>query len=149
MTDRIHKSIAPAPGTRRHKLAADPALAIWHFPGGNLSDLVRKVDRYTDIEARQAYAGGRRVNGPLDLFPDAVRYFWRQYIKGRGYRDGTMGLAVAITRTYYRVLTAAKLYELPRKKARKEEVRLVRERMLRRWAVDPRSEATREAPAEE
>ncbi len=29
-----------------------------------------------------------------------------------------MGLAVAITRTYYRVLTAAKLWELPRKKAR-------------------------------
>jgi glycosyltransferase involved in cell wall biosynthesis len=140
MTDRIHRSIAPAPGTRRHKLAADPALAIWHFPGGNLSDLVRKVDRYTDIEARQAYAGGRRVNGPLDLFPDAIRYFWRQYVKGRGYRDGTMGLAVAVTRTYYRVLTAAKLYELPRAKARKEEVRLVRERMLKRWAADPRSE---------
>ena len=149
MTDRIHKSIAPAPGTRRHKLAADSALAIWHFPGGNLSDLVRKVDRYTDIEARQAYARGRRVNGPLGLFPEAVRYFWRQYIMGRGYRDGTMGLAVAITRTYYRVLVAAKLYEFPRKKARKEEIRLVRERMLKRWAVDPRSEASREAPAEE
>ena len=139
MTDRIHKSIEPAPGTRRHKLAADPALAIWHFPGGNLSDLVRKVDRYTDIEARQAYARGRRVNRPLELFPDALAYFWRQYIKGRGYRDGTMGLAVAVTRTFYRILTAAKLYELPRKKARLEEVRLVRERMLKRWAADPRA----------
>jgi len=139
MTDRIHKSIAPAPGTRRHKLAADPALAIWHFPGGNLSDLVRKVDRYTDIEARQAYASGRRVNGPRALFGEAARYFWRQYLKGRGYRDGTMGLAVAITRTYYRFLTAAKLYELPRKKARQEEIRRLRERVLERWARDPRS----------
>jgi glycosyltransferase involved in cell wall biosynthesis len=139
MTDRIHKSIAPAPGTRRHKLAADPALAIWHFPGGNLSDLVRKVDRYTDIEARQAYAGGRRVNRPLELFPEAFAYFWRQYVKGRGYRDGTMGLAIAITRTYYRILTAAKLYELPRAEARAEEVRRVRKRMLKRWARDPRS----------
>ena len=139
MTDRIHKSIEPAPGTRRHKLAADPALAIWHFPGGNLSDLVRKVDRYTDIEARQAYARGRRVNSPLDLFPEAAKYFWRQYIKGRGYRDGTMGLAVALTRTYYRVLTAAKLWELPRKKARAAEVKLVRERLLERWEADDRS----------
>ncbi|MGD8485752.1 MAG: glycosyltransferase family 2 protein [Chloroflexota bacterium] len=133
MTDRIHKSITPAPGARRHKLAADPALAIWHFPGGNLSDLVRKVDRYTDIEARQAYARGRRVNGPLGLFPDAITYFWRQYLRGRGYRDGTMGLAVAITRTYYRILTAAKLYELPRRKARAAEVAQVRERLLQRW----------------
>jgi glycosyltransferase involved in cell wall biosynthesis len=133
MTDRIHKSIEPAPGTRRHKLPADPALAIWHFPGGNLSDLVRKVDRYTDIEARQAYARGRRVDRPLELFPEAIKYFWRQYVKGRGYRDGTMGLAVAITRSFYRILTAAKLYELPRKKARKAEVKLVRERLLKRW----------------
>ena len=81
----------------------------------------------------------------MELFPDALRYFWRQYVKGRGYRDGTMGLAVAITRTYYRILTAAKLYELPRKKARKEEIRLVRERMLKRWNADPR---TIEAPTE-
>jgi len=138
MTDRIHRSIEPAPGTRRHKLAADPGLAIWHFPGGNLSDLVRKVDRYTDIEARQAYAGGRRVDHPLQLFPEAIRYFWRQYVRGRGYRDGTMGLAVAITRTYYRVLTAAKLWELPRSKARAAQVTLLRDRLLARWEADDR-----------
>jgi len=136
MTDRIHKSIAPAPGSRRHKLAADPGLAIWHFPGGNLSDLVRKVDRYTDIEARQAYARGRRVTGPWPLLTDAVRFFWRQYIKGRGYRDGTMGLAVAVTRSYYRVLTAAKLWELPRKEQRAADVMAVRERLLERWKRD-------------
>ena len=124
MTDRIHRSIEPAPGTRRHKLAADPGLAIWHFPGGNLSDLVRKVDRYTDIEARQAYARGRRVDGPaIQLWPRPVRYFWRQYVRGGGYRDGTMGLAVALTRTYYRALAAAKLWELPRQQARAAKVR--------------------------
>jgi glycosyltransferase involved in cell wall biosynthesis len=138
MTDRIHRSIEPAPGTRRHKLAADPALAIWHFPGGNLSDLVRKVDRYTDIEARQAYARGRRVDHPIQLFTEGIRYFWRQYLRGRGYRDGTMGLAVAITRTYYRVLTAAKLWELPRRKARAAEVALLRDRLLARWETGDR-----------
>lgn len=139
MTDRIHRSIEPAPGARRHKLAADPGLAIWHFPGGDLSDLVRKVDRYTDIEARQAYARGRRVDAPWALFPEAMAYFWRQYIRGRGYRDGTMGLAVALTRTYYRILTAAKLFELPRREARAAQVTAVRDRLLRRWADDPRS----------
>ena len=133
MTDRIHKSIVPAPGARRRPLAADPGLAIWHFPGGNLSDLVRKVDRYTDIEARQAYARGRRVTGPRELLLDAGIYFWRQYLRGRGYRDGTMGLAVAVTRTYYRVLTAAKLWELPRRQQRADDVRAVRERLLARW----------------
>ena len=133
MTDRIHKSIVPAPGARRRQLAADPGLAIWHFPGGNLSDLVRKVDRYTDIEARQAYARGRRVTGPRELLLDAGIYFWRQYLRGRGYGDGTMGLAVAVTRTYYRILTAAKLWELPRKQRRADDVRALRERLLARW----------------
>jgi glycosyltransferase involved in cell wall biosynthesis len=141
MTDRIHKSIAPAPGTRRHKLAADPGLAIWHFPGGDLSDLVRKVDRYTDIEARQAYARGRRVDRPWQLFPEALVYFWRQFVRARGYRDGTMGLAVAITRTYYRILTAAKLYELPRREARAAQVRALREGLQERWDREAR-EAT-------
>ncbi len=142
MTDRIHKSIAPAPGTRRHKLAADPALAIWHFPGGDLSDLVRKVDRYTDIEARQAYARGRRVDRPWQLLPEALAYFWRQFVRARGYRDGTMGLAVAITRTYYRILTAAKLYELPRREARAAEVRALRERLRERWDREAREART-------
>ena len=138
MTDRIHKSIAPAPGSRKHKLAADPGLAIWHFPGGNLSDLVRKVDRYTDIEARQAYARGKRTTSPWDLLLDAALYFWRQYLRGRGYRDGTMGLAVALTRTYYRVLTAAKLWELPHREQRAADVKALRERLLKRWNPDER-----------
>ena len=94
---------------------------------------MRKVDRYTDIEARQAYANGRRVDGPLPLLTDAARYLWRQYIRDRGYRDGTMGLAVALTRTYYRVLTAAKLWELPRREQRGRDVTAMRERLLIRW----------------
>jgi glycosyltransferase involved in cell wall biosynthesis len=146
MTDRIHKSIAPAPGARRHKLAADPGLAIWHFPGGNLSDLVRKVDRYTDIEARQAYARGKRTHGPGDLLFDAAVYLWRQYIRGRGYRDGTMGLAVALTRTYYRVLTAAKLWELPRREARASAVAVQRDRLLARWQGESATSVTEERP---
>lgn len=133
MTDRIHKSIMPAPGSRVHDLPAEVGLAIWHFPGTDLSALVRKVDRYTDIEARQAYARGKRVERPLDLLTDAARYLWRQYIRDRGYRDGTMGLAVALTRTYYRVLTAAKLWELPRRETRAAEVKALRDRLVARW----------------
>jgi hypothetical protein len=94
---------------------------------------VRKVDRYTDIEARQAYARGKRVDGPTELLTDAARYLWRQYITDRGYRDGTMGLAVALTRTFYRVLAAAKLWELPRREQRAREVLAVRDRLLSRW----------------
>ena len=95
---------------------------------------MRKVDRYTDIEARQAYARGKRTRGPGDLSLGGRRcYFWRQYVRGGGYRDGTMGLAVALTRTYYRALAAAKLWELPRQQERAAKVRATRERLLARW----------------
>ena len=94
---------------------------------------MRKVDRYTDIEARQAYARGKRSAGPRDLLIEAALYFWRQYVRGRGYRDGTMGLAVALTRTYYRALAAAKLWELPRQQKRAMQVAATRDRLLKRW----------------
>jgi glycosyltransferase involved in cell wall biosynthesis len=131
--DRIHHSLEPARGARVERLPADPGLAIWHFPGGDLSYLVRKVDRYTTIEARQALERGVPPAGPAHLLRDAARYLWRQYIRDRGYRDGTMGLAVALTRTYYRVLTAAKIWEAPRLEARRAEVSAVRGRLLSRW----------------
>jgi hypothetical protein len=44
-----------------------------------------------------------------------------------------MGLAVALTRTYYRALAAAKLWELPRQQERAAKVRATRERLLARW----------------
>ena len=138
--ERIHHSLEPARGARSHRLPADPGLAIWHFPGGDLSDLVRKVDRYTTIEARQALERGIAPVRSFDLLREAGRYLWRQYIRDRGYRDGTVGLAVALTRTYYRVLWAAKAWELPRLERRRAEVRGVRERLLARWAGEgPRS----------
>jgi hypothetical protein len=66
---------------------------------------------------------------------DAGRYLWHQYIRDRGYCDGTMGLAVALTRTYYRVLTAAKIWELPRRDARAARVRSVRDRLQTHWEI--------------
>ena len=70
---------------------------------------MRKVDRYTDIEARQAFARGRRVTSPWALLTDADRFLWRQYLKGRGYRAPI----------------AAKLWELPRKEQRAADVKAV------------------------
>jgi glycosyltransferase involved in cell wall biosynthesis len=147
--DRIHHSIAPAKGARVRRLPADPGLAIWHFPGGDLSDLVRKVDRYTTIEARQAVERGVPPARPVDLLRDAARYLGNQYIRDRGWRDGTMGLALALTRTYYRVLIAAKRWELPRREARAAQVKGVRDRLLARWERDAASggEGDREAGA--
>jgi hypothetical protein len=137
--DRIHRSIGPARGARVRRLPADPGLAIWHFPGGDLSDLVRKVDRYTTIEAQQAVERGVSPPRPADLLREAARYLWNQYVRDRGYRDGTMGLAVALTRAYYRVLTAAKIRELPLRETRAAQVRGVRERLLARWQASAAS----------
>ncbi len=134
MTDRIHKSIAPAPGTRKQR-AARPTPAS---PSGTSRAATSRTScaRWTATRTSRRARPTRAASAPVDPATCSRRpacYFWRQYVRGRGYRDGTMGLAVALTRTYYRVLTAAKLWELPRQQARAAEVRAVRERLLARW----------------
>ena len=134
MTDRIHKSIAPAPGARKSAAGgrqAEPRhLALpGRQPLGPRAQ-GRPIHGHRGapgLRARPAHATDRRPA------PEAAVYFWRQYIRGGGYRDGTMGLAVALTRTYYRVLAAAKLWELPRREKRAREVAALRERLLARW----------------
>ncbi len=129
----IHHSIRPVKGSRRLQLPADPTLAIWHFPGGDISDLVRKIDRYTTIEVRQARERGEPPARTRDLVIAPARYLWEQYLRGGGWRDGTMGLLVALSRAYYRVLVAAKSWEAPRLDARRASVTAVREGLLARW----------------
>ena len=41
----------------------------------------------------------------------AARNLWDEYLRGGGHRDGTAGLAVAVTRAYYRFLVLAKTWD--------------------------------------
>ena len=134
ISGRIHHGLAPVAGARLRNVPPGLELAIWHFSYPDVATLVEKVNRYTTIEAQQAAERGERP--PRSARPfllSAARWFWRSYLRDRGYRDGTGGLILAVSRAYYRFLRAAKAWERPRVAARQAEVLAVRERLVREY----------------
>jgi len=101
--------------------------------------VVDKVNRYTTIEAEQALSRGEPPpRSARPFLGGAARWFWGSYVRDRGYRDGTAGLVLAVSRAYYRFLRAAKMWEQPRAGEREERVTALRERILSRHvSTDP------------
>ena len=129
----IHRGLKRRAGARVTRLPRDPELSMWHFSYTSLESLTDKANRYSTIEARQALAAGRPVPRPHQLFGAAVRGFWSEYVRRRGYRDGMAGLTYAIDRAYRRYLTAAKRWDETRAAGRQAQYDRMRERILSGW----------------
>jgi glycosyltransferase involved in cell wall biosynthesis len=113
--DKLHEGFVVRDGSRELKLPADPKLALWHFSYPSVEKLVDTVNRYTTIEAEQRTARGRRpIQGPTGAVRAGAAYLWREYLRCRGYRDGTAGLIVALARGWYRFLIEAKRWDQAR-----------------------------------
>ena len=81
---------------------------IWQFPFRNLEEVIRKMNRYSSLGARQA-------RGQAGLHGSALGHgmwaFIKHYVFKRGYRDGWAGFVIAFGNfegTFYRY---AKRYE--------------------------------------
>ncbi|MGH9607866.1 MAG: glycosyltransferase family 2 protein [Terracidiphilus sp.] len=107
----IHNCLCPVPGSRVVKLKYKPGLTVLHFAYLDSKDFIEKLDRYTDIEARQALERGERVTFLGALFKP-TKEFVARYIKGGGFLDGWRGIYVTLLYTFYRIVAAAKLHEL-------------------------------------
>ncbi len=82
-----------------------------HYPYADISDHLRKIDRYTTLWARQFFAAGRRT-GPLDMASAGLWAFFRNYVLKRGFLLGTPGLTISTLNAYYTFVKLAKLREL-------------------------------------
>jgi len=107
----IHAFLERQPGSRILKLGYEEGLAIVHFNYVGISHFVEKLNRYTDIEARQIVAEGR-TPGSMKAMARAAREVWRRYIRQRGFRDGWRGLYLSMLMGVYRFVAAAKAREL-------------------------------------
>jgi glycosyltransferase involved in cell wall biosynthesis len=82
--------------------------AIWQFPFRNLSEVIRKADRYSSLGA--AKLTGKRVS-MSSAFGHGAWSFLKHYILKRGFIDGWAGFVIAFGNfegTFYRY---AKRYE--------------------------------------
>jgi len=110
-TPAIHNFFHPSPGSRVFDLSYEPGLAIVHLAYVDSRDFIEKLDRYTDIEARQAFERGERAKFWSVAFK-AAKVLGGRYLITGGFRDGWRGLYVSLLYTFYRVVAIAKLYEL-------------------------------------
>lgn len=92
-------------GSLRHPLL--------HYSFSGVSDLFRKMERYTDLSARAMFEEGRRCR-PSDLAIRPVLVFLKSYLLRRGFLDGPEGLVVGVAGAVHVFTKYAKLRELER-----------------------------------
>lgn len=77
----------------------------------SISEFIGKLNRYTDLEAKRLQQEGRPFHW-LKLFYQPTREFISRYIRLKGYRDGKVGLMLAMMRAFYVQVTYMKLWEI-------------------------------------
>lgn len=83
---------------------------LWHYGFRSLSDHLRRFDRYTSLEADEAYISGRRFS-VIRLVVRPPGHLMLELVARKLYRKGIAGLTVAIFWGLYEFLTEVKLYE--------------------------------------
>lgn len=68
--------------------------ALVHLVDDDVSDMLRRLDRYTDLRARDLIDKGR-IDGLWSAGFRAVRRFWKCYVSRKGYREGGWGVLLA------------------------------------------------------
>jgi glycosyltransferase involved in cell wall biosynthesis len=84
-----------------------------HYPYEDISHHLRKIDRYTELWAVQAFAAGRRT-GVLEMVGSCAWAFLRNYVWKHGFTLGSAGVTVSTLNAYYTYVKLAKLQELAR-----------------------------------
>lgn len=111
--DLVHESVAVRGPVGRLRGELE------HHPYADVSDHLRKIDSYTTLWARQAYAAGRRTSIP-DMVAAASWAFFRNYALKGGILLGGAGFIISVLNTHYTFAKLAKLRELAREAAEGE-----------------------------
>lgn len=90
---------------------------IWHYGFRDVSDLVIRFNRYTDLDAQQAHHTGQRFNLLRLLFKPPAKFI-QQYLWYRMIRQGLAGFSLSVLWSYYIFLKEIKLYEIDWKASR-------------------------------
>ncbi len=84
---------------------------ILHYTYRDFTDAIAKLDRQTDLEARKWFREKRKVGMPGTLRKTVDR-FWRAYFSKQGYKDGVIGLFLAVNSGMYQFLSYVKYWEM-------------------------------------
>ena len=111
---RVHESVAIDGRVERLQHA------IEHHSYQGLSDVIRRLDRYTELSALDLRDRGYPFR-PTALIVRPLGRFLRNYVLKQGFRDGVPGLIMAVSYAYSVFIREAKLWEMARDTSRSSE----------------------------
>lgn len=106
----VHAFMQEDPNARKLILPAEEPLAIQHFAYHDSAHFIEKLNRYTTIEAVQAFEKGKRFS-LLRMLGVGFRGFQVRYLSQKGYKDGYRGFFLSLMMGLYRALVYVKLWE--------------------------------------
>jgi glycosyltransferase involved in cell wall biosynthesis len=86
---------------------------LQHYGYQGIAHHVATINRYTTLAAEDLAAQGRRA-GTIDLLVQGPAAFLRNYVLRGGWRQGHVGLVIALMNSYYVLLKHIKLWEIQR-----------------------------------
>ncbi len=93
----------------------DLAVCIEHYAFAGYSDMLKTLNEYSTVIAKELYASGRRVTFFAPVYHGAGMFI-KIYLIERGFLDGMDGLVTALTKAGGSFFKYAKLLELQREK---------------------------------
>ena len=81
---------------------------LHHQFARGVSDVLRRLDRYTDLRAQDLRETGGKT-GVADNAFRGLRRFWKCYVKRSGWRDGGWGLLISVMAGLYPFLSALRV----------------------------------------
>jgi glycosyltransferase involved in cell wall biosynthesis len=82
-----------------------------HYVDQSLTDLFNRLNRYSDLAARDAAAKGGAGSG-WAAFRRLFSRFWKAYVTRKGYKEGVYGVALGLFAGLYPLLTYLKTQEI-------------------------------------
>ncbi len=104
---RVHESVAVDGRVEPLRHPID------HHSYQGISDVIQRLDRYTDLAALDVRDRGQSFRGTALIMRPLGR-FLRNYLLKQGFRDGIPGLIMAVSYAYSVFVREAKLWELSR-----------------------------------
>ncbi len=91
-------------------LLADEKLAIVHYHYDTVSQFITRMNRYTDIQAKELIKDEYHFKWQ-DLLQKPLSEFLSRYFANQGYKDGLHGLTLALLQAFSFVVVYAKTWE--------------------------------------
>lgn len=91
-------------------LPADVKYAIVHRNYGSISDFIKRMDRYTGIQAAEIVKEGYQFKWH-DLLKKPLGEFLSRFFAGEGYKDGLHGLSLSLLQAFSFLVVYLKIWE--------------------------------------